>query len=81
MGVKNNNVKTTKTLQINAAIPVFAPASSLIADLEKLAVEGYDLNKDPKTLPKPNAINSWLALILYSSCLDSNVFPIEIVQG
>ena len=41
-----------------AAIPVFAPASSLIADLEKLEVDGYDLNKDPIIFPKPKAINS-----------------------
>ncbi len=46
------------TTEISAAIPVFAPLSSLIADLEKLEALGYALNKEPNILLRPNAISS-----------------------
>ena len=72
-------IKTINT-ETKDAIPVVAPDSWLMADLEKLEVDGYALNQDPIILLRPRAISSWLGLILYSSCFASNDFPIEIVS-
>ena len=49
-------------------------------DLEKLEAAGQALKKEPNTLAKPKAINSWLAFIETGSLGLSKDFPIETVS-